>query len=422
MFRHLVSLIPVAVSEDLHFLAMGDWGGSAHSPYTTSAEVNTAKGMNKVAGSLGAKFALALGDNFYDHGLDSVDSDRFDKTFEQCFDGSNLQASNGFTFHVVAGNHDHLGNVQAQIDYSSKSERWSFPSQYYSFSETAPDGATVDIVLFDTVQLSGISDHENFVKGSELPGPLDATVAGAQLDWLEKTLSASTADYLIVGGHYPVYSIAEHGPTKQLQPDKFPYFRDNRISAYLCGHDHNQQFIDVGDGIQYHVIGSAHLGDSSTSHMSTISKDQLKFHAHDGGGFSTISVNKQGMVIKHLDASGNVVYTAPTILPRGSSPTPAPTPPTPVPSPTPAGDWECQSNKKAVIGTDQNLKHISDDRADCLTACGSDCTAIYWHKTDNHCHVLSGDFTHDDWTGKLSSDSDYDSCCKTSGAETNLLV
>merc|ERR1719183_1861533 len=158
---------------------MGDWGGSVHSPYTTSAEVNTAKGMDSVAASLGAKFALALGDNFYDHGLDSVDSSRFENTFEQCFSGSNLQASNGFTFHVVAGNHDHRGNVQAQIDYSSHSERWNFPSQYYSFSKTAPDGATVDFVMIDTVEISGNSqsdaNDEEQLPGSELPGPMNST-------------------------------------------------------------------------------------------------------------------------------------------------------------------------------------------------------------------------------------------------------
>merc|ERR1712070_212167 len=106
LLRHCLSLICVAVAkEELHFLAMGDWGGQPHHPYTTSGEVKTAKGMDSVAGSLGAKFTLALGDNFYDHGLDSVHSDRFDKTFEQCFNGNNLQASNGFTFHGVAGNH-----------------------------------------------------------------------------------------------------------------------------------------------------------------------------------------------------------------------------------------------------------------------------------------------------------------------------
>merc|ERR1711918_134652 len=108
------------------------------------------------------------------------------------------------------------------------------------------------------------------------------------------------------------------------QPDKFPHFIDNHVSAYLCGHDHSQQAIDVGDGIQYHVVGSAHKGDSSTKHKSTISSSQLKFHAPTPGGFSTVSVNKQGMVIKHLDASGKVLYTADTIPPRGSTPTPSP--------------------------------------------------------------------------------------------------
>jgi hypothetical protein len=39
---------------------------------------------------------------------------------------------------------------------------------------------------------------------------------------IENTLAASTADFLIVGGHYPVWSVCEHGPTtvlvNQLKP------------------------------------------------------------------------------------------------------------------------------------------------------------------------------------------------------------
>lgn len=314
----------VAASDsDLHFLVMGDWGGSESSPYTTSSEVALAKGMNTAAEQLGAKFALALGDNFYSHGLDSVDSSRFDDTFEQCFSGSNLQASNGFTFHVVAGNHDHRGNVQAQIDYTQHSERWSFPDFYYTFAKTAPDGATVQVVLIDTVMLFGNSqltddEHGPQLLGSELPGPANLSAAESQTQWLDETLAASTADYLIVGGHYPVYSIAEHGPTSSMQPDKFPYFQNHKISAYLCGHDHSEQYIDVGDGIQYHVIGAAHKGDTSTKHKSTIDSSQLKYHDTTGGAFASVTVNKQGMTIQHLSPSGEVQYTSPTILPRGS--------------------------------------------------------------------------------------------------------
>jgi len=312
-----------AASDDLNFLVMGDWGGSERSPYTTSSEVALAKGMNTAAEELGAKWALALGDNFYSHGLDSVDSSRFHDTFEQCFSGSNLQSSNGFTFHVVAGNHDHRGNVQAQIDYTQHSERWSFPDFYYTFTKTAPDGATVQVVFIDTVLLFGnsqLTDDEDGpqLHGSELPGPANLSIAESQAQWLDETLAASTADYLIVGGHYPVYSIAEHGPTSAMQPDKFPYFQKHQISAYFCGHEHSEQHIDVGDGIQYHVIGAAHKGDKSTKHKSSIDSSALKFHDTTGGAFASVTVNKQGMTIKHLNPSGSVKYTSPTILPRGS--------------------------------------------------------------------------------------------------------
>lgn len=37
-----------------------------------------------------------------------------------------------------------------------------------------------------------------------------------QLEWLENTLRSSTADFLIVCGHYPVFSGGEHGNTASL--------------------------------------------------------------------------------------------------------------------------------------------------------------------------------------------------------------
>jgi tartrate-resistant acid phosphatase type 5 len=277
--RLVASCATLAVSavggDELHFLVMGDWGGKESSPYTTPGEVSTAKAMDSAAADLDANFSLVLGDNFYSHGIKSDWTDsRFQHTFEECFVGDSLSNSSGFKFHVVAGNHDHRGNVQAQIDYSSHSARWNFPNLYHSLSKTAPDGATVDIVLIDTVQLSGNSqlndEDTDSLRGSELPGPADSLAAANQLEWLDATLKASTADYLIVGGHYPVFSIAEHGPTNSLQPSRFPYLRDNRVSAYICGHEHNEQHIDVGDGTQYHIIGSAHLADKSTAHKSTI--------------------------------------------------------------------------------------------------------------------------------------------------------
>lgn len=53
--------------------------------------------------------------------------------------------------------------------------------------------------------------------------------------------SLYSAPYLLVAGHYPVYSISEHGPTQCLIDRLKPLLYQYRASAYLCGHDHNLQ-------------------------------------------------------------------------------------------------------------------------------------------------------------------------------------
>jgi hypothetical protein len=113
------------------------------------------------------------------------------------------------------------GNVTAEIAYTGDSKRWEFPDYYYNkkFNITGTKGMTFEMILFDTVIAAGNSDDLTSTRTSKfdpLSGPASVPSADAQWKWVEATIAASTADYLWVGGHYPVYSACSHGPTPEL--------------------------------------------------------------------------------------------------------------------------------------------------------------------------------------------------------------
>lgn len=108
---------------------------------------------------------------------------------------------------------------------------------------------TVAIFMLDTVTLCGNSD--DFL--SQQPQrPRDLKMARSQLSWLKKQLAAAKEDYVLVAGHYPVWSIAEHGPTHCLVRQLLPLLATYKVTAYLCGHDHNLQV----RGLQVVGVGS----------------------------------------------------------------------------------------------------------------------------------------------------------------------
>lgn len=116
-----------------------------------------------------------------------------------------------------------------------------FPHYYYSLRLSLPGTNTsARLLMLDTVLLCGGGD--DFGVGGAPKGPQDAGAAAAQLAWLRGRLAAARHDrYVLVAGHYPVWSVAEHGPTACLVRLLRPLLRHHRVTAYLCGHDHNLQ-------------------------------------------------------------------------------------------------------------------------------------------------------------------------------------
>lgn len=272
-------------------------------------EVGVAKQMSTVAKKFGPEAILALGDNFYFDGVKNSDDKRFEETFEKVF--AVQPGLDSIPWNLVAGNHDHNGNVTGQIEYTKRSKIWRFPNYYYSLSYNIPGGGVVQILMIDTVLLCGNTGDDSL--HDQPHGPVDLDKADDQLAWITQSMKNSSADYLFVAGHFPVYSIAEHGPTKCLIDKVLPLLQKYN-AVYLSGHDHNLQHLQItkpGLNLNFFVIGAANFADKSNAHAKDVPSGSSKFFwakEMDFGGFAYMEIMKQNTTFTFINGKGSTLY------------------------------------------------------------------------------------------------------------------
>lgn len=230
-----------AEPSSLAFLAVGDWGRDGlHHQREVAAQ------MGAAAAQLGVSFVVSVGDNFYPHGVKTAADPQWRSSFEEVYTAPSLQVP----WWAVLGNHDHHGRVDAQIEYARKSPRWRMPALHYAMNARAPDGASVELFFLDTTPMAAESREEGD------PAVPEGRHAGQdQLTWLDQSLARSTADWKLVVGHHPVYSGGQHGDTQELIARLAPLLERRGVQAYLNGHDHDQQDIQIGK-VRYLTTGA----------------------------------------------------------------------------------------------------------------------------------------------------------------------
>ena len=278
----------------LKFMVFGDWGRNGE-----DNQIEVAREMGIVAKNFKPEFIVSTGDNFYPNGVQSTRDHNWLASFENIYTANSLQSD----WYVVLGNHDYRGDPQAEIDYSAVDRKWKMPARYYSRLFFIDDDTTegVLLVFLDTTPFlseSYIGDKYH-VKGQD---------TAMQRIWLEKTLNETPANvkWKFVFGHHPVYTGG--GRMKALETVEMknlfkPIFEKYHVNAYICGHDHNLQYIKPPGFTHYFVSGAG------AELSKTVIHPEGGVFARTENGFMNFSVYANQMQISVIGFKGEKLYS-----------------------------------------------------------------------------------------------------------------
>jgi acid phosphatase len=273
-----------ATGGETRFFVIGDWGrnGKHHQRAVAAAMAAAAVASNPA-------FIVSAGDNFYESGVTGVHDTQWQTSFEDVYS----QAALHRPWHVILGNHDYRGDVEAQLAYSKLSHRWQMPARYYARPIAAPGGGA-EIFYLDTSPF--IRKYRGTVTNTTGQDP------HAQLAWLDRALGASKARWKIVIGHHPLYTaLGGHGHD---QPDMIaafePVLRRHKIPLYINGHDHSMQATAMS-GIEYVTTGAG-------SHTYQPGPASRAGYCSGDHGFLAVAITATALRLDFIDSRGRGVY------------------------------------------------------------------------------------------------------------------
>ena len=241
-----------------------------------------------------ADFIVSTGDNFYPNGVASVNDPLWQSAFENIYHGPHTFED----WYVVLGNHDYLGNAQAQIDYTEKSQRWQLPARYYSKTFTLENNEQVLMVFLDTNPIQPQYRDRDKYRSTQGQG------YKAQLTWLETQLAGSKAKWKIVVGHHPLYSSGKRfGRNQGLRDILEPILERHNVQAYIAGHEHDLQYNQPKNSKVAHFVS----GGGSEARF--VKQREFTRYAEATPGFLSVSINGETLSVSAINHLGEVRFS-----------------------------------------------------------------------------------------------------------------
>jgi tartrate-resistant acid phosphatase type 5 len=278
----------------LRFMAFGDWGRNGE-----DNQKEVAREMGIEAKKFKPEFIVSTGDNIYPNGVRSTRDHNWIASFEDIYTDQSLQTD----WYVVLGNHDYRGNPQAEIEYSDVDRRWNMPARYYSKTFFIGEDSSQGVLLLFIDTTPFLS--ESYAGDKHQVRDQDTA---RQRIWLEKTLAEAPSNikWKMVFGHHPVYTGGGRMKAKETVEMKNlfkPIFEKYRVNAYICGHDHNLQYIKPPGFTHYFVTGAG------AELSQTIVHPEGGIYARSINGFMNFSVYEEELHVNIISYTGEKLFT-----------------------------------------------------------------------------------------------------------------
>ena len=279
----LLAFFPLGGSAAVDFVAFGDWGYGR----VGSRQQAVATRMERYAREANLRFdaALLLGDNFYRDLTKGVDDRRWRTLFEDMYDAEIFP----MPFYATLGNHDYdRKKMAAQLAYSRENpeSRFKMPAKWYAIDFPSNQPLVTVFVLDSNWYRQTREERES------------------QNLWLEQQLAdRKNGPWTVAFGHHPLFSNGRHGDTPVLIEDWGRLFRKHKLDFYLCGHDHNQQHLEMEEWSLSFVVsggGGAKLQDVRRDDRGPLSR---VLH-----GFVHLQFTAEQATVKYIAVDGQVVH------------------------------------------------------------------------------------------------------------------
>ena len=295
------------------FVVVGDTGKDP------AIQQSVAAGMASVCSAEGCDFALLLGDNFYNCGVDPDTGSGPDPLWDSFFNNVYTASSLDIPFYAIPGNHDYWGkDGNGDCDNSQDFALERAGAQVSYTLSHYPDDTNFNMPWLPSYTMTESHDWiELFPLDTQriVLGMGDDGSTGTSLQWSDTAdrIASSTASFKIAFGHHPYLSNGSHGNAGSYDNTPFPgicdptthipvpyaskkagtclkeYMETNvcgKVDLYLSGHDHNLQYIEpvaaCGD--------TAFVVSGSGSQVSSLSGTNATYHEAAEAGFFLIKV------------------------------------------------------------------------------------------------------------------------------------